>query len=250
MKKTFYFSHDFNARNDVKLQEVMMRMGHEGIGLFWCLVEMMYEQGGKLEIDQCDSIAFAIRTESEKIKTLIDIVFEKDDTYFWSKSVLKRIKMQQEKSKKAKESAQKRWKNEAKSSNASSDADAMRTHSDGNAIKEKKIKESKVNIKKENIKEKISSSQKYLENVSLEDFEDIEITEKQLRLEAERALNWLKAKGERKKDYKAYLRNWVLKVYKKKQGTMPSHAQNYEIDPDGIARLREMKSNFKIRGME
>lgn len=241
-----YFSHDYYARTDEKLQEVLMKMGYEGIGYYWCIVEMMHEHGGKLEISKCESIAFAMHMDKEKLETLISLVFEVDDKYFWSNSVLKRIKMQEEKSKKAKKSAQKRWENEAKKRNATADNDAMRTHSDSNALKETKQKETKRNKSKENN----TSTQKYLENVPFEDFKDIEITEKQLRLEAEKALNWLKQKGEKKKDYKAYLRNWVLKTYRKKTNTYPTQADKYEIDSNGVARLKAMKSNFKIGGME
>lgn len=114
--------------------------------------------------------------------------------------------------------------------------------------REDKKREDK-NIKKENKKEKSFISQEYLENIPLEDFEDIEITERQLRLEAEKALNWLKTNGVRKKDYKAFMRNWVLKNYKKKPETIPTQAQNYEVDENGLARLKEMKKNFHMKGI-
>ena len=237
-----YFSHDHYARTDEKLQEVLMKMGYEGIGYYWSMVEMMHEQGGKLELDKCESIAFAMRMDTGKLKMLISLIFEKDDTYFWSDSVLKRIKMQEEKSKKAKKSAQKRWKNEAKKRSTTTNNDVMPTHSDSNAIKEKKIKEIKVN----EIKEDIRASQNYFQNVPLKDFEDIEITEKQLLLEAEKAFNWLKSKGERKKDYKAYLRNWVLKNFRKRLESTPTLAEKYEVDENNVARLKEMKSGFSI----
>ena len=59
MKDTFYFQHDYNARNDPKLQDVLIDLGVEGIGVFWCIIEQLYEQGGKLPLRSCKSIAFA-----------------------------------------------------------------------------------------------------------------------------------------------------------------------------------------------
>lgn len=136
-----YFSHDHYARTDEKLQEVLLHMGYEGIGYYWTIVEMMHEQEGKLELSKCESIAFAMRMDYDKLQQLINLVFEKDETYFWSDSVLKRIKMQKNKSNKARVSAKKRWENEAKKRNAN----AMRTHSDSNAINKSKLNKIKLN---------------------------------------------------------------------------------------------------------
>lgn len=46
MKDTFYFQHDYNARTDPKLQDVLIEHGAAGLGVFWCVVEQLYEQGG------------------------------------------------------------------------------------------------------------------------------------------------------------------------------------------------------------
>jgi hypothetical protein len=137
MKETFYFSHDYNARNDPKLQAVLMEMEHAGIGLFWCLIEMMYEQGGKLELNQINNYAFALRTDRETLLKLINgfNLFEIDDKYFTNASVLQRLSMRISKSDKARKSANLRWNKDH--------ANAMRTHTKRNAIKESKGKERK-----------------------------------------------------------------------------------------------------------
>ena len=59
-----YFSHDYNARNDPKLQEVLCEHGVAGLGVFWAIIENLYEQGGELPLNACKSIAFALHTES------------------------------------------------------------------------------------------------------------------------------------------------------------------------------------------
>ena len=47
MKDSYYFQHDYNARNDPKLQDVLIELGVEGIGIYWCIIEQLYEQGGR-----------------------------------------------------------------------------------------------------------------------------------------------------------------------------------------------------------
>lgn len=140
MKETYYFTHDYNARNDTKLLDVLSGWGHEGLGIFWCLIELSYEEGGKLEVAKIKSYANALRTTSENINRIIDDfdLFKKDDIYFWSDSVLSRLNIRNKKSTKAKKSAEIRWKN----------ANALRTQSDRNARKERKGKEKKGNKKK------------------------------------------------------------------------------------------------------
>lgn len=208
---TNYFSHDHSARNDIKLQKLIMEMNYEGLGFFWCIVEMLYEQGGKIELSQCQSIAFALRTDSDKIKQVIDLVFEQDDTYFWSESILNRLKIQKEKSKLAKISAEKRWDNEAKKGIAKPYAKAMPTHSEGNAIKEKKRI-----VKNNKIKDIISVSTNQITEQDLQEISDkYKIPLNMVQLAQEEMNNWLSAKGKHYKDYKAGLRNWVLRDAKK-----------------------------------
>lgn len=89
MKDTFYFQHDYNARNDPKLQRLLMKHGAEGIGIYWCLVEMLYEQGGQLENNLIDVIAYNLHVNET---TLRSVVFELnlfvfDDTHFWSERI-------------------------------------------------------------------------------------------------------------------------------------------------------------------
>ncbi len=131
-KDTFYFSHDLHSRNDPKLVCLMMRQGITGIGIYWCLVEMLYEQGGSLLLSECERIAFELRTNSEDVRKVIDSdLFGRSDVAFWSESVLRRIKLRNDKSVKARESALLRWHH----------ANALQPQSNGYAIKGKERKE-------------------------------------------------------------------------------------------------------------
>lgn len=101
-----------------------------------------------------------------------------------------------------------------------------------------------INHKSKTINQKLENSREYLKKFPLDDFSDIDATDKQIRLEGEKAYNWCLSNGKTKKDYKAFLRNWVLKNYKKKSGTTPTRADDYDIDEKGIARIKDMKEKM------
>ena len=141
MKETFYFSHDYHARDDEKIVKLIAKHGWEAYGIFWAIIEKLYESGGILERDY-DNLAFALRTDSERIANVIESgLFEVKHEKFYSKSVNARLIKRKGKSELARQSANLRW-----SKPKTKDANAMRTQCDGNAIKESKVKESKVNI--------------------------------------------------------------------------------------------------------
>ena len=46
-KETFYFSHDYNARNDIKIQALLVEHGAAGYGVYWIIVEILHEETAK-----------------------------------------------------------------------------------------------------------------------------------------------------------------------------------------------------------
>ena len=140
MKDTFYFSHDYNARTDPKIKRLMAKHGMTGYGIYWAIIEDLYNNANALQTD-CDCIAYDLRVDSEIIKSIIfDFdLFKIDGEIFSSLSIQRRLDDRNEKSEKARKSAQYRW------NNKTDNANAMRTQSDGNAIKERKGKERKLN---------------------------------------------------------------------------------------------------------
>lgn len=133
-KDTYYFSHDYDTRNDEKVMDLMTDMGWEGYGLFWGVVELLYQNEGKMRTHY-KRIAFAMQTDESRIADVIEKygLFKIEDNYFWSESVIKRLAARTHKSEKARESALSRWR----------DANALRSQCDSNAIKERKGKEKK-----------------------------------------------------------------------------------------------------------
>ena len=98
MKDLQYITHDLGARNDPKLLAVQMEMGGQGLAIFWCLVEMLWENDGRLPMN-FRAIAFSLRWATpEEVERVIKEfgLFEDDGTEFWSRSALERIAQKKE----------------------------------------------------------------------------------------------------------------------------------------------------------
>ena len=125
-----YFSHDYATRSDIKIKKMMVKHGILGYGVFWAIVEELYNNANALPTD-CDCIAYDLRVDIEVVKSIVfdyDL-FVIDGDKFSSMSVERRLSERAQVSKKASESAKARWER---------NANAMRTHSERNAIKENK----------------------------------------------------------------------------------------------------------------
>jgi hypothetical protein len=146
MNKCTYFSHDANAGNDPKILQMRSVYGLEGYGRYWIIVESMREQEGFRLSMQGQYVwdAFALRMQCDcnaAHKFVDDCInefklFDSDGDFFWSESLCQRMNLMDEKSQKARQSANSRWHN----------ANAMRSECDRNA---KKVKESKRKEKKD-----------------------------------------------------------------------------------------------------
>lgn len=138
-KDTYYFSHDYNVRTDDKIKSLLMDMGMEGYGIFWCIVEDLYNNANSMLLHY-KRIAYDLHCDEEKVEKVITgfDLFVINGEKFSSNSVKKRIREKERKSKQARDKAVKRW-----------DAVALQRQSKGNALKESKVKE----IKGKEIKE-------------------------------------------------------------------------------------------------
>jgi hypothetical protein len=153
-KDTFYFSHDYNARNDEKIKMLIRKHGMMGYGVFWAIVEDLYNNANALRTDY-DGIAYDLRLHSDIVKSVVNDfdLFEINGDYFGSSSLQARLYQRNEKSLSARKSASYRW------GKKNQDANAMQTLSERNAIKEIKGKE----IKGKEIKNTLPPLQEFLE---------------------------------------------------------------------------------------
>lgn len=87
-KQAYYFFHDSNAHNDIKIVKLRRELGWEGYGLYWCLIELLREATEyKIPVLAIDDISFQIGTPKEYIDKIIRQydLFEIHDGYFFSR---------------------------------------------------------------------------------------------------------------------------------------------------------------------
>lgn len=86
-KDAFYFSHDSNARNDLKIVRLRRKYGYEGYGLYWCLIEILRDTAEyKLPITDLEDIAFDLNVRHELLLSIVNDfkLFNIEDNYFCS----------------------------------------------------------------------------------------------------------------------------------------------------------------------
>ena len=98
MKKTFYFSHDFEPTSDPKIQALISEYGGLGYGIWWRIIEMLHsDDDHKLPKKQFlyRAIAGQMNCEYMLIEEFIDFAIDilellnTDGNYFWSNRVFK-----------------------------------------------------------------------------------------------------------------------------------------------------------------
>ena len=147
-KDTFYFTHDYNARNDIKIKRLLSKFGYEGYGIFWALIEDLYNNTNVLRLDY-ETLSFDLRCNVELVKSIINDfdLFVIEGDIFGSSSIESRLEARNAKSEKARESVLKRWERQKNNTNV------LPTNNECNTIKESKVKETKVNKEKEHKEE-------------------------------------------------------------------------------------------------
>lgn len=91
-----YINHDENASRDEKILKMREKYGARGYGLFWEIVEYLFSNNGKAEINaKVVSLAIGedVRTVRNFLSDCIEVyqLFETDGTYFWSKRLISHI---------------------------------------------------------------------------------------------------------------------------------------------------------------
>lgn len=93
-KDAYYFSHDSNSRNDLKMVKLRRLSGMKGIGLFWCVIEMLREcDNYELDSESIEDICYELRVERVDFDKLFECELLHDvNGVFYSDSL--KIRMQ------------------------------------------------------------------------------------------------------------------------------------------------------------
>lgn len=113
-KDTFYFSHDYNAHNDVKILFMRQQLGMEGYGIYWFLIESLADAGGFLPLKIIPVLAMQMHTTEVKVKALIENfdLFQITDNQFFSVRLISHLNVRNTLSENGKKGALARWNKE------------------------------------------------------------------------------------------------------------------------------------------
>lgn len=141
-----YFPHDSNARNSDKLIPLRARLGAEGYGIYFMLIERLREEPSYMSVKDYNMLAFDLRVDSGKVKSVIEdfglFAFTDDGKCFYSESLMRRMKIKDVKSEKARQSAKSRWNKSERTANApNNECERTANAPKSDAIKVKEIKE-------------------------------------------------------------------------------------------------------------
>lgn len=252
IKDTFFFPHDFGARNDPKLLSLIATHGVAGIGVFWCIIEQIYEQGGVLPLSSCKSIAFALHVDGDVVEDVVlnHGLFQNDGEMFWSESVNNRLDRRKDIAEKRKAAAEKRWKSTPKNNDESkSNANAQKNDANAmlcNAIKEKERKEKEsINIESNKLDSSENNfsgdSDSSLENIDNNDFNDGLYSSEPSTHEEQESLPRGKKEG-KNIDFKA-----IIEMYHNNCPSFPRIIKLSDARKQKIRiRLEEMKFDFDL----
>lgn len=87
MKSNRYFRHDWGARHDPKMLRLVRVKGAAAKAVYWDLIEMLFEEGGKLPLDAIEDVSFLNHLKNSGIAEYVVYdsgLFQHDETHFWS----------------------------------------------------------------------------------------------------------------------------------------------------------------------
>ena len=167
-KDAYWFSHDSNAKDDPKCVLLIDQLGLEGYGIYWVLVEILREQPDfSYPLALIPAIAKRYGTTAPKVESVIrnfGLFGTREDTFFYSPSLIARVLAYKEKQDKKSAASIKanmaRWEAERKKKllppgfqpDSEQTPNGIRTESESIPIKGKEIKE-KENIDNSSSKE-------------------------------------------------------------------------------------------------
>lgn len=117
VKKTNYFPHDSNARNDERLVKLRMKHGAAGYGIYFMILERLREEADYMSAKDYNMIAFDLRVDTDIVKSVVEdfglFTLAEDGECFYSESFSRRMSLKdalrRQHSNGGKAAMQKRW---------------------------------------------------------------------------------------------------------------------------------------------
>lgn len=113
MARPNQIKHDSNARQDEKLLALRLRLGWEGYGLYWAIIEILRDSTDYTGSKDYNEIAFGLRVSAGLVKKIVEdfglFTFTADGKRFYSKRLSKDMDKQARISAKRRQAIQKRW---------------------------------------------------------------------------------------------------------------------------------------------
>ena len=106
-----YINHKISNRSEYVFRKLIERKGAAAYGVYWYILEELYESGGKMLFEEIESISNALCVRKDFVASVIKSfsLFQYDSDSFWSDEVIEQIEKRQKLKDKRKEAANKRW---------------------------------------------------------------------------------------------------------------------------------------------
>src|SRR5690348_17096922 len=95
MTKSFYFSHDYTASDDVKILFLRQSLGMEGVGIFWYVIERLAQAGGQLPLKIIPVLSMQMQVTETKVQGVIKNfdLFQIEQEIFFSRRLNETIEL-------------------------------------------------------------------------------------------------------------------------------------------------------------
>jgi len=230
-KETYFFSHDCNARNDERILMLRADHGMEGYGIYWALIEMMFESSETcLYHDKIKGIAVSYNLPITKLQDTINScisegLFSTDSNTFWSESLRRRKEkyhsMLVKRSEGGKKAMENRWSKKANTNGCDNLVISELQDSNSEVITpDNKGEERRGNKNREEVK-----SSRFTPP-TLQDVSNY-CLERNNNVDPNRFIDWNESKGwlvgkSKMKDWKAAVRTWENRDKKQPQQSTKS----------------------------
>lgn len=205
-KDVYYFPHEATAHSDPKITKLLMALKAEGYGIYWVIIEMLRnEESLMLTKNDYDAIAYQSHSDCMTVARVVEdfgLFSVSQGGSFCSESLIKRVELYREKSRKYSQNAHKKWSNHAMALQSH-----MQSHSHGNALKERKGKEIKLN-KTAKSSLFVKDNPPCLSDVFTYCQERKNGIDAQSFIDKNEAVGWVDKNKVPYRDWKAVVRNW------------------------------------------